>query len=190
MTVKKDQHLIETTVSSEEVYRGKLLTVHSDVVRLPDGTESVREHILHPGAVVMLATLDNGKLLFERQFRYPVGQVFLELPAGKIDQGEPPLDTARRELREETGYKAKHWRHLGVMHPCIGYSNERIEIFLAHGLVFVGHERDHGEILEVIELSLSDALLAVRDGEITDAKTITALLWADKIFSGVWQIPA
>lgn len=190
MTAKNDKHLIETCISTEEVYRGRLLTVHSDKVRLPDGGESVREHIIHPGAVVMLATLDNGKLLFERQFRYPVGQVFLELPAGKIDHGEPPLDTARRELREETGYKAKHWRHLGVMHPCIGYSNERIEIFLAHGLVFVGHERDQGEFLEVIELSLPDALLAVRDGEITDAKTITALLWADKIFSGAWQIPA
>ncbi len=190
MPVKNDQHLIETQISSEEVYRGRLLTVHSDRVRMPDGTESVREHVVHPGAVVMLATLDNGKLLFERQFRYPLGQVFLELPAGKIDHGEPPLDTARRELREETGYKAKNWRHLGTMHPCIGYSNERIEIFLAHGLVFVGHQLDVGEFLEVIELSLSDALLAVRDGEITDAKTITALLWADKIFSGDWQIPA
>ncbi len=185
-----DQHLIETCLSTEEVYSGCLLKVHSDRVRLPDGTESVREHIVHPGAVVMLATLDNGKLLFERQFRYPLGQVFLELPAGKIDYGEPPLDTARRELREETGYKAKNWRHLGTMHPCIGYSNEHIEIFLAHGLSFVGHERDHGEILEVIELSLPDAMLAVRDGEITDAKTITCLFWAEKIFSGVWQVPA
>lgn len=186
----EDKDLIETCMSSNAVYDGCLLQVLSDTVRLPDGSESVREHIVHPGAVVMLATLDNGKLLFERQFRYPLGQIFLELPAGKIDCGEPPLDTARRELREETGYKAKNWRHLGVMHPCIGYSNERIEIFLAHGLSFVGHERDHGEFLEVIELSLSDALLAVRDGEITDAKTITGLFWAEKIFSGAWQFPA
>ncbi len=187
---RQDQLLIETRLATEQVYDGCLLKVLSDVVRLPDGREAIREHIAHPGAVVMLATLDNGKLLFERQFRYPVGQVFLELPAGKIDQGEPPLDTARRELREETGYKARHWRYLGVMHPCIGYSNERIEIFLAHGLSFVGHDRDQGEFLEVIELSLPDALLAVRDGEITDAKTITALFWADKIFSGVWPMPA
>ena len=185
-----DNHLIETCLSTEEVYSGRLLKVHSDTVRLPDGSESVREHIVHPGAVVMLATVDNGKLLFERQFRYPLGKVFLELPAGKIDHGEPPLDTGRRELREETGYKAKHWRHLGTMHPCIGYSNEKIELFLAHGLSYVGHERDQEEFIEVVELSLADALLAVRDGEITDGKTITGLLWAEKIFSGAWEVPA
>jgi ADP-ribose pyrophosphatase len=128
-------------------------------------------------------------LLFERQFRYPLRQVFLELPAGKIDPQEHPLDTARRELREETGYKARTWRHLGTMHPCIGYSDERIEMFWAQGLSYVGHELDHGELLEVIELSLSDALLAVRDGDITDGKTISALMWADKVLSGVWPLP-
>lgn len=185
--MQNDEHLIEQKISSQEVYAGRLLKVRSDVVRLPDGQQSIREHITHPGAVVMLAVLENGKLLFERQFRYPVGQVFLELPAGKIDQGEPALDTARRELREETGYRAKTWRHLGVMHPCIGYSNERIEIFLAHGLSFVGSLLDQGEFLEVVELSLSDAILAVRDGEITDAKTITALFWAEKVLSGAWS---
>jgi len=185
-----DKHLIETRLSSEEVFSGRLLKVNSDRVSLPNGAESVREHIVHPGAVVMLAALDNGKLLFERQFRYPVGQVFLELPAGKIDAGEHPMDTARRELREETGYKARSWRHLGIMHPCIGYSNERIEIFLAHGLSYVGHEPDQGEFLEVIELSLADAFLAVREGEITDGKTLAGLLWAEKIFSGEWQVPS
>lgn len=184
----RDAALLEIRQTSEQVYDGCLLKVHRDEVTLPDGSSGVREYIKHPGAVVILATLDNGKLLFERQFRYPVGQVFLELPAGKIDQGEPPLDTARRELREETGYKAKHWRHLGVMHPCIGYANERIDIFLAHGLVYVGTSRDAGEFLEVLELSLSDALMAVRDGEITDAKTLAALLWADKIYTGQWQV--
>ncbi|HQW20469.1 MAG TPA: NUDIX hydrolase [Rhodocyclaceae bacterium] len=188
--MEDDRKFIETCLSSEEVFTGRLLKVRSDVVRLPDGTESVREHIAHPGAVVVIGVLDNGRLLFERQFRYPLGQIFLELPAGKIDHGEPPLDTARRELREETGYRAKSWLHLGSMHPCIGYSNEHIEIFFAQGLSYVGHEFDQGEYLEVIELSLADALLAVRDGEITDAKTITALLWAEKTLSGAWPIPA
>lgn len=185
----EDAELIESTLKTEQVLDGVLLKVHRDQVRLPNGGESVREWIEHPGAAVIIALLDNGKLLFERQFRYPVRQICLELPAGKIDAGEPALDTARRELREETGYKAKTWRHLGTMHPCIGYSNEKIEIFLAHGLIYVGSDLDEGEHLEVIELSLADAVLAVRDGEITDAKTITALFWAEKLMSGVWQFP-
>lgn len=184
-----EKRFIEETLESVQVFDGRLLKVFSDRVRLPDGKESTREIIRHPGAVVIIAVLDNGKLLFERQFRYPLQRVFLELPAGKIDAGEHILDTARRELREETGYKAKLWRHLGTMHPAIGYADERIEIFWAQGLSYVGAQPDHDEILEIAELSIADALLAVRDGEITDAKTITALLWAEKTLSGEWPLP-
>lgn len=185
-----DDHLIEETLDSEQVFAGRLLQVQRDRVRLPDGTIGVREYIRHPGAVVVIAILDNGKLLFERQYRYPLRRVFLELPAGKIDAGEHPLDTARRELIEETGYKARFWRHLGVMHPAIGYADERIEIFWAQGLSYVGAAPDHGEILDIVELSLADALLAVRDGEITDGKTLAALLWAEKTLAGEWPLPA
>lgn len=183
MSKKLDEH----TLASEAVWRGKLLDVRRDRVALPDGSEGVREYIIHPGAVVIIPVLASGNLLFEEQFRYPVGQVFLELPAGKIDAGEPVETTARRELLEETGYSAEHWRHLGVMHPCIGYSNERIEIFLATGLRAAGGQQlDQGEFLELVEVGLADAVLAVRDGRITDAKTITALFWAEKVLSGTW----
>lgn len=185
-----DEQLSEETLASQEVFKGKLLHIRSDTVRLPNGAQSIREVVMHPGAVMVIAALDNGKLLFERQYRHPLQRVFLELPAGKIDAGEHILDTARRELREETGYKARSWRHLGSMHPCIGYSNERIEIFLAHGLTYVGHALDQGEFLEVVELTLADAVLSVRDGAITDSKTIAGLFWAEKIFSGAWEFPA
>lgn len=174
-----DSGLIETRIDSEEVFKGCLLHVHRDRVRLPDGGESIREYIRHPGAVVVLAYLDDGSLLFERQFRYPLGRVFLELPAGKIDPGEDIAETARRELREETGYLADEWTYLGVMHPCIGYSDERIEIFAARGLRHDGAlQLDHNEFLEVLSVP-PDALRAkVLGGEITDAKTITALYFA------------
>ncbi len=176
-----DRHLKESTLGSETVFQGRLLHVKRDQVRLPNDHQAVREYIVHPGAVVVIALLDNGNLLFERQFRYPLGRVFLELPAGKIDAGEEILATARRELLEETGHVAAHWEHLGVMHPCIGYSDERIEIFLARGVQSQGAQQlDHGEFLEVVELSLADAGAAVLAGEITDAKTITALYWAEK----------
>ncbi len=181
-------HLHEERLDSTQVFDGVLLDVRRDRVRLPDGGESVREYIIHPGAVVVIAVLDDGRLLFENQFRYPLQRDFLELPAGKIDAGEAVEQTARRELLEETGYEADTWRHLGVMHPCIGYSDERIEIFLARGLRKVAEPSlDHNEFLDVLSLSLREAVEAVRTGRITDAKTITALFWAEKVLAGAWD---
>lgn len=170
--------LEESPLESLPVYDGVLLKVRRDRVALPDGSESVREYITHPGAVVVVAVLPDGRLLFERQFRYPLRRAFLELPAGKIDAGEDLLACARRELREETGYDAGAWLYLGVMHPCIGYSDERIEIFLARDLTHVGDALDDGEFLEVLTFSVDEAVRAVMEGVITDAKTITALFRA------------
>jgi ADP-ribose pyrophosphatase len=179
--------LTEHTLSTEQVWRGKLLDVRRDSVRLPDGSAGVREYIVHPGAVVIIPVLDDGRLLFERQHRYPIRRTVIELPAGKIDPGEDIALTARRELLEETGYEATSWRHLGLMHPCIGYANEKIEIFLATGLQRVGEQQlDHGEFLSLLTLSLDEAAEQVRQGGITDAKSITALFWAEKVLAGKW----
>lgn len=182
-----DAHLAETQIEGKQVFSGKLLDVRMDTVQLPDGQKSTREYIVHQGAVVVIPILDNGELIFERQYRYPLGKALFELPAGKIDPGEDIHRTAERELLEETGYSASEWRYLGVMHPCVGYSNERIEIFLARGLKKEsGQQLDHGELLDVLYLSLDEALSAVRSGEITDAKTITSLFWAEKITKENW----
>lgn len=183
----QDRHLLEETLESEAVFEGKLLHVRRDSVRLPNGAESLREYVRHPGAVVIIPLLENGRLLFERQFRYPLRRAFLELPAGKIDAGEDILTTGQRELLEETGHAADDWRHLGTMHPCIGYSDERIEIFLACGVRQIAEQNlDHNEFLDVLEMSMEEASQAIRAGGITDGKTITALYWAEKVLSGNW----
>jgi ADP-ribose pyrophosphatase len=182
----KSRDLTERTLSSEVIYDGKLLHVRRDKVRLPDGAVAEREYIRHPGAVVIIALLDTGELVMERQFRYPLARDMIELPAGKIDPGEPPLATAQRELLEETGYQASEWAHLATIHLAIGYSDEHIEIFLAKGLTQRQAKLDDEEFLEVFSLSLATALEWVRDGKITDAKTLSGLLWAEKALQGTW----
>ncbi len=175
MTKPPTDPLAETTLASEEVFDGVLLKVRRDRVRLPDGNTAVRECIRHPGAVLILAQRDDGRMLFVRQFRYPVGHALLELPAGRIDPGEALLDCARRELVEETGFQARDWQRLGMIHPCVGYSDERIEIFLARGLTEVGARPDADEFLEILHLGIDEAEQAARAGRITDAKTLCAL---------------
>jgi ADP-ribose pyrophosphatase len=171
-----ESHLIETKVSSEAVFDGKLLHVRRDVVQLPDGSLATREHIVHPGAVLIVPVLPDGRLVVERQFRYPLDRVFIEFPAGKIDPGEATEDTARRELREEAGYEATRWTPLGTIHTLISYTNERIDLFVAEGLTHVGAKLDAGEFLDIVTMT-EEALLAALDrGEITDAKTVAALL--------------
>jgi len=182
-----DADLIETLISSEPVLNGGMMKVKRDQVRLPSGNQGQREYVVHPGAVLIVPILDNGNLLLERQFRYPLNLVFTELPAGKIDPGENILKTGQRELQEETGYSAQEWIYLGFQYPCIGYATEVIHMFVAKGLIEGEPLNDADEALQLFEASLEDCLQMVADQEITDAKTIVALMWAEKYLQGKWQ---
>ena len=149
--------------------------MRQDRVRLPDGGEALREYVVHPGAVLMIPELPDGRLVVERQFRYPLNRAFLEFPAGKLDPGETGLATARRELVEEAGYAAVEWTLLGTVHPVISYSTEAIDLYLARGLTHVGSRLDHGEFLEIATYT-EDALYEALDaGLLTDAKSVAAL---------------
>ena len=171
--------MTEEFLQGELVFSGRLLKVHRDRVRLPDGSEAVREYIRHPGAVAIVALFDDGRVLLERQYRYPLRREFIEIPAGKLEPGEEHLDTAKRELLEETGYVAKDWRRLGLIHNAIGYSDEGIEIWVARGLELRQQALAEGEFLEVFSLPLAEAQAMARDGRITDVKTIAGLLWVE-----------
>lgn len=175
-----DKHLRETLVSSEIVYDGSFLQVRRDLVKLPDESETHREYFRHPGAVVILPVFENGDVLLERQFRYPNAQVFVEFPAGKLEQGEDPLLCAQRELREETGYTAKRWQFLCTIHNAIAYSDEHLDIYLAEGLTAGERQLDAGEFLDVFTLPLDELLEWIRVGKVTDVKTLIAAFWLDK----------
>jgi ADP-ribose pyrophosphatase len=179
--------LKEHRLSSKLVYDGRLLKVRSDTVRLPNGASAEREYIVHPGAVAVIAVTDAGELVMERQFRYPLGRDMIEIPAGKIDPGEDPLATARRELREETGYTASEWTHVATINIAIAYSDEHIEIYLAQDLKHEQAKLDDEEFLEVFTLPLASALAWVREGKITDSKTVAGLFWAEKVLGGEWK---
>jgi ADP-ribose pyrophosphatase len=175
-TPANDAHLEETRRSGTRVYEGALLDVRRDTVTLPDGGTAIREYIVHPGAVLIVPVLPDGTLVVERQHRYPLNRVFIEFPAGKVDPGETPLATAQRELREEAGYAASAWSRLGLIHPVVSYSTEAIELYVAEGLTHVGRALDDGEFLDVVAMSAATLLAALDRGEITDAKTVAALL--------------
>ena len=170
----------ESTVSSQLVYEGGFIKVYRDQVRLHDGTLAWREYVKHPGAVMVLAFVDDDTILLERQFRYPKHRHFIEIPAGKLEPGEPALATAKRELIEECGYEAADWWKIATLDPSIGYSDEVIELYGARGLKHVGAALDVGEHLETFDAKIADALDWVRDGIITDTKTMIALLWWDR----------
>lgn len=176
--------LTETTLHSVQVFNGKLLDVRSDVATLPDGSEATREWIRHPGACAVVPIFEDGTTLMIRQFRYPLKSVFLEVPAGKIDPGEPIVETAIRELREETGLVAGGMHRCGMFHPCIGYSDEVIHVFCAWNLSSHPEELDEDEFIIPERIPFNDAVRMTRDGRITDAKTISSLQIVDHWWEG------
>ncbi|HEY9223766.1 MAG TPA: NUDIX hydrolase [Variovorax sp.] len=181
-------HLREETVHSEQAYRGRFLHVRRDDVRLPDGSVAEREYIVHPGAVMVVPLLDDGRLVVERQWRYPLGRAMLEFPAGKLDAGEPPLVCGIRELAEETGYRAAEWARAGILHNAIAYSDEGIEVWFARGLIAGERRLDVGEFLDVTEMTAEQLDAAAQRGELTDAKTLIGLLWLQNWRAGRWPL--
>jgi len=184
---KNMKHLEEKTLSSKQVYKGRFLKIEQDEVQAPDGKVYVREYILHPGAAMMIPLLPNGNVIMIHQYRHAVKQVLLEFPAGKRDPGEQTLNTAKRELVEETGYEAREWKFLTTIHPVIGYSNEHIDLYLAKDLLQMEQKLDHGEFIEVVEVNPKDLMQLVRAGKVSDVKTQIGAFWLDKILRGEWN---
>lgn len=187
-----ESHLAERSVDSQELFTGNFLRVRRDTVALPDGGQSTREYVVHPGAVMIVPLLADAqgelRVVLERQYRFPVGQVIVEFPAGKRDGGEDLLLCAQRELREETGYQAREWAHAGVLHPLVAYSTEFIDIWFARGLVAGERALDQGEFLDVITATPDELLGWCRDGQVTDGKTLAAALWLQNFVSGAWTL--
>ena len=183
------RHLRETELSSELVYEGLFLKMRRDQARMPDGSVRGREYVIHPGAAAMVPLLDDGRILIVRQFRYPLRDVFVEIPAGKRDPGESSLATARRELIEETGYEARRWAPLTTIHPAIGFANEAIELFLCRDLVRSTRALDDGEFMDVDPVSLGWLVDELRAGRLTDVKTQIAVFWLLRLEEGQWPWP-
>lgn len=181
-------HLTETSLDSQDILIGSFLHARRDTVRLPDGCQSTREYIIHPGAVMVVAQVDDGRVVLERQYRHPVQAVMIEFPAGKLDAGEASLACAQRELLEETGYSARQWARAGVLHPVISYSTEFIDIWFARDLTLGERRLDEGEFLDVFTASTTELLAWCCNGQVTDAKTLTGVLWLQNVLSGAWTL--
>ena len=183
-----DSHLQETPVARTELLRGHFLHVVRDTVRLPSGAEATREFVLHPDAVMVIGLLDDGKVVLERQFRHPMQAVMIEFPAGKLDAGEGSLACAQRELLEETGYSAREWAFAGRLAPTVAYSDEVIDIWFARGLTLGERCLDDGEFLDVFTATQQELEDWMRDGLLTDAKTVVGMMWLLQWRAGRWPL--
>lgn len=164
-------------VAHQEVYKGKIVTLHVDTIRQASGSTTVREVVLHPGGVTAIPVLEDGRILLIRQFRYPVGKFILELPAGKLDSGQTPADTVARELEEEIGYSAGSLTHESTFYTTPGFSNESIHFFIARNLTPTTQSLEEGEHITVEAYTLPECLEMIKNGEIRDGKTILGILW-------------
>ena len=187
-----DEHLTEQPIAQQELFKGDFLHAFRDTVRLPNGCLATREYIRHPGAVVVVPLLQDAqgqtRIVLERQYRHPVGQVMVELPAGKLNPGEDPLLCGQRELLEETGYQAREWARAGQMHLAIAYSTEVIHIHFARGLTQGARQLDEGEFLDVFTATPQELMAWCRDGKVTDAKTLSCMVWVHNVLSGAWPL--
>ncbi len=175
--------LKETTLSSEEVYSGRLLHVYNDKISLPNGHTSTREIVRHVGAVCIVPITENNEVIIEKQFRYPFNEVLTEIPAGKLDsKDEDPLDAAKRELKEETGYTADTWTYLGIYYPTVAYTDEKIYIYMARNLHRGTQHLDDDEFLHYYSVPLEKLIEDVKNDKIPDGKTQLAILKAARIF--------
>ena len=170
------KNLQETQLSSQPIFDGDVLHIYKDTVRLPNGKTSTREYTVHHGAVCILPLLENGDVLLERQFRYAMGEVLTEIPAGKREPGEPPFITAQRELQEEVGVTADTWTKLGTLIPSPGCYGETLYLYMAQDLHFGATHPDEDEFLEPLRVPLDEAVRQCMDGTLTDAKTVAAIL--------------
>lgn len=183
-----DAHLRETPVDRTELLRGHFLQVVRDTVRLPDGQAATREFVLHPGAVMVVALLDDGQVVLERQYRHAMQRVMIEFPAGKLDPGEVSLACARRELLEETGYRAREWAWAGQLAPTVAYSDELIDIWFARGLSLGERQLDAGEFLDVFTAPPGQLQAWCQSGEVTDCKTLVGAMWLQNVLRGDWTL--
>ena len=181
MAEEKDSDLIEKKLSSEDIFDGALLHVKRDTVKLPNGNEATREWIRHPGASSVIPVLPDGRIVLVRQYRYPIGKVTLEVPAGKLDApDEDPLYCATRELSEETGYQAEHIEKMTTIATTVGFSNEYIHLYVAEGLTPGKQHPDEDEFINVVKVPLDEAVQMVLDGRIYDAKSATSILLVER----------